>query len=127
MANSRVSAANHEYAIVDTVPGSEGYFTNEVDVRLKSKNDKLRKLFFSIREAAADVSAAPSAGSTVAVVLQFRCPGDEGWTNYVPLDGSELAIGNRLILEDIGAGVFWRAGVVSDGFTSGSVKFGFDW
>jgi hypothetical protein len=127
MANSRSSGANKEYATVDTRPTSAGYFTNEVDVRLLSKNDKVKKLFFSIRETAADISAAPSALSTITVVLQFRCPGDAAWTDYVDLAGSSLAIGNRLIIEDGGAGVFWRAGVRDDEYTSGSVTFGFDW
>ena len=127
MANSKDSTANREYATVDTLPGSAGYFTNEVDVRLKRKNDKVHCIFFSIREEEADLSEAPSTGSTITVNLQFKCPGDSAWTNYVPLDGSSFAIGNRVAIEDIGAGVLWRAGVVSDGFTSGSVIFGFDW
>ena len=126
MANERFSSANHEYATVDEVPDGNGYFTNEVDVRLVSKRG-ISKIFFSIREGASDVSAAASALSTVTPVLQFRCPGDAGWTDFVPLDGSTLAIGNRIALEDMGAGVFWRAGVVSDGYTSGSIRFGFDW
>jgi len=127
MANSRSSGANYEYATVDTLPGAAGYFTNEVDVRLKSKNDKVHRIFFSIREEEADLSAAPSTGSTITVNLQFKCPGDSGWTNYVPLDGSSFVIGNRVAIEDIGAGVLWRAGVASDGYTDGSVTFGFDW
>lgn len=127
MANSRASSANYEYATVDEAPDENGYFTNDVDVRSLWKVSRVSKLFFSMREAEADISAAPSALSTATVVLQFRCPGDAGWTDFVPLDGSALAIGNRIALEDMGAGVLWRAGVVSDGYTSGSVRFGFDW
>ena len=125
MANSRSSGDNYEYATVDTLPTSAGYFTKSIDARHKLKRND--KLFFSIREAAADVSAAPSALSSVTVVLQFMCPGDSAWSDFVPLDGSSFAIGNRVEIEDRGAGVQWRAGVRSDEYTSGSVRFGFDW
>ena len=127
MANSRSSGTNHEYATVDTRPTSAGYFTNAFCPRDKAKNAKVGKIFFSIREASADISANPSALSTITVGLQFKCANDAGWTDFVDMAGSTLAIGNRIALEDVGAGVFWRAGVVDDGFTSGSVTFGFDW
>jgi hypothetical protein len=126
MANSRNSGTNYEYATVDTRPTYLGYFTNRVCPRDK-KNLNVHKLFFSIREASADISANPSALSTVTVVVQFQCTGDAGWTDYKPLDGTSFETGNRVALEDYGAGVFWRAGVVDDGYTSGSVTFGFDW
>jgi len=125
MANSKSSGINKEYATVDTQPTSAGYFTNEVNVRTKLKRNA--KLFFSIRETEADVSAAPSALSSITVVLQFKCPDDLGWTDYIDLAGSTLAIGNRVQLDDNGAGVLWRAGVRDDEYTSGSVTFGFDW
>ena len=125
MANTRSSGTNHEYATVDTTPTSAGYFTNSVNLREKMSRGII-KLFFSIREASADISAAPSALSTVTVSLQFKCPGDAGWTDYVDFAGADLAIGNRVILDDMGL-VEWRAGVVDDNFTSGSVTFGFDW
>lgn len=127
MANSKDSAANKEYATVDTLPGAAGYFTNEVDPRYLLKTMKIHKLFFSIRETNSDISAAPSALSTVTVVLQFKCNGDDGWSDFVPLDGSSFTIGNRVCLEDMGANIKWRAGVVSDGYSSGAVTFGFDW
>lgn len=127
MANSRSSGTNYEYATVDTNPGSAGYFTNYICPRDKHKTGKVGKIFFSVREAAADISAAPSALSSITVTLQYRCQGDAGWTDYVDLAGSTFAIGNRVVMEDLGNGVDWRAGVVSDGFTSGSVTFGFDW
>lgn len=127
MANERNQGVNKEYATVDTNPGSAGYFTNVVDIRHLNKTEKISKIFFSIREHEADISAAPSALSSVTVVLQFKCDGDNAWSDYVSLAGEALAIGNRLAIEDTGAGVSWRAGVVSDGYTSGSVTFGFDW
>ena len=127
MANARSSGTNYEYATVDTLPGAAGYFTNSICPRDKAKTDKVKKIFFSIRETNADISAAPSDLSTITVVLQYKCQGDAGWSDYVDFAGSSLAIGNRMALEDNGNGVDWRAGVVSDGYTSGSVTFGFDW
>lgn len=127
MANSKDSAGNHKYATVDTVPDGDGYFTDEVCPRDLQKSQKVGKVYFSIREAVADISAAPSSASVITVQLQFRCPGDSGWSNYVPLDASSLAIGNRVALEDSGRDVIWRAGVASDEYTSGAITFGFDW
>ena len=127
MANGRSSGTNYEYATVDTNPGASGYFTNSICPRDKFKTDKVKQIFFSIRESAADISAAPSALSTITVVLQYKCQGDAAWTDYIDLAGSTFAIGNRVVLEDIGNGVDWRAGVRDDEFTSGSVTFGFDW
>ena len=127
MANSRSSGTNYEYATVDRRPTSAGYFTNSICPRDKHRVGKVSKIFFSIREASADISANPSALSTITVGLQFKCEGDAGWTDFVDLAGGTLAIGNRIALDDMGAGVHWRAGVVDDAYTSGSVTFGFDW
>jgi hypothetical protein len=118
MANSLDSGTNHEFAKVDATPATGGYFTNHVDIRDKEKKG-ISKVFFSIREA--------STASVIAVILQFMCPGDSGWTTYVPLDGSTFAIGNRVSLEDFGVDIQWRAGVLVAGYTSGAVNFGFDW
>jgi len=121
MANSKVSGAFHEYAVVNTAPApdSGGYYTNVISPR----KSKIRKLYFSIRETVDDSSV-----SVIVVALQFRCIKDSRWTDYVPLDGSSFAIGNRVVLEDMGEGIQWRAGVVDDSdFTSGSLTFGFDW
>jgi hypothetical protein len=118
MANSLDSGTNHEFAKVDTTPATGGYFTNAVDMRGKHLKG-ITKVFFSIREA--------STASVITVILQFMCPGDAQWTTFVSLDGSSLAIGNRLCLEDFGVDVQWRAGVLVAGYTSGSVVFGFDW
>jgi len=127
MANEKITGANKEYAIVDTQPGSAGYFTNEVNIRHLQKTEKVSKVFFSIREHEADISAAPSALSVITVVLQFKCDGDHAWSDFIPLDSSEFVIGNRVVIEDTGANVVWRAGVRDDEYTSGSVTFGFDW
>jgi hypothetical protein len=128
MANTKYSGIYKEYAKVDTLPGATGFFTNEVCLRDKVRAGLTKGImYFSIREATADVSEAPSALSTITVALQFKCEDDADWTDFVDLAGSSLAIGNRLIIEDTGAGVRWRAGVRSDEYTSGSVMFGFDW
>jgi hypothetical protein len=129
MANSRNSKEYCEYATVDTKPTSAGYFTNPICPRTIVSGGKTigGKIYFSIRETESDISAAPSALSSVTVVLQYKNPDDEAWTDFVPLDGSSLAIGNRVLIEESANGVLWRAGVASDGFTSGSVTFGFDW
>ena len=128
MANRRTSTEFAEYVTVDTAPESvdTGYFTNAISIRKIRKDKKIRRVFFSIREFEADPSEA-SAASDLTVTLQFKCPGDEGWTDYVSLDGSTLAIGNRLMMEDLGAGIYWRAGIKPDNFASGQVRFGFDW
>jgi len=126
MANSRTSGAFKEYATVDTLPTGLGYFTNTVNVRAIRKTNKELRIYFSIREEEADSSEA-SDTSTMTVTLQYMCDGDSGWQDYVPLDGSALAVGNRVVIEDSGAAVLWRAGVKDGEFTSGSLTFGFDW
>ena len=128
MSNSRTSGEFKEYATVDTLPDSvdTGYFTNVVCIRDIQKKFKTNRVFFSIRELEADPSETSDA-SVATVTLQFKCPGDAGWTDFVALDGSSLAIGNRLRIEDTGAGILWRAGIKPDDFTSGQVIFGFDW
>jgi hypothetical protein len=124
MANEKSSSTNKLYATVDTDPEADGYFTDILDPRELMKTNKVSKVFFSIREAG-DTQSVDA--SVITVVLQFKCDGDDRWQTYVPLDGSSLAIGNRIALEDFGANVKWRAGVENDGYISGSVTFGFDW
>ena len=126
MANSRSSGAFKEYATVDTAPAGLGYFTNEVCLRDLRNTTNINRMYFSIRESEADSSAA-SDTSTMTVTLQFKCDGDAGWQDYVFLDGSTLAVGNRCVIEDTGAAVRWRAGVKDGEFTSGEITFGFDW
>ncbi len=126
MANRRSSGTFKEYATVDTVPDGLGYFTNSVDLRALRKDNKEFRVYFSIREYEADSSAA-SDTSEMTVTLQFQCEGDLGWQDYVPLDGSTLAVGNRVVIEDSGAAVLWRAGIKDFEYTSGSITFGFDW
>jgi hypothetical protein len=129
MANSKSSGPFKEYATIDTQPsGSElGYWTNEVCLRDKV-NDGISKgkMYFSIRENESDSSGA-SDTSSMTVTLQFKCDGDAGWQDFVDFGGNELAVGNRIEVEDTGAAVRWRAGVKDGDYTSGSLTFGFDW
>jgi hypothetical protein len=129
MANRKSSGIHKEYATVDAAPsGAElGYWTKAVCLRDKIKDGLAKdKMFFSIRNEEADSSQA-SDTSTMTVSLQFQCDGDLGWQDYVDLAAAELAVGNRLVIEDAGAGVRWRAGVKDGHYTSGSITFGFDW
>lgn len=126
MANRRSQGEFKEYATVDTVPTGLGYFTEALDLRSLRKVKKELRVYFSIREWEADSSAA-SDTSEMTVTLQFKCEGDAGWQDYVSLDGSTLAVGNRVEIRDSGAAVLWRAGVKWYEYTSGSVTFGFDW
>jgi len=127
MANSRDSDHYKEYATVDTAPsGSElGYWTNEVCPRDKWKDGAPGKLYFSIRESDTDSSAASST-SVMTVTLQFKCDGDAGWQDYYN-GGTAYVAGDRVLIEDTGAAVRYRAGVKDGDFTSGSLTFGFDW
>jgi hypothetical protein len=126
MANSKSSGEFYEYATVDTNPDSDGFWTNEISIRYKRRKSKIEGVVFSIREYEPDSSGA-SDTSVATVSLQFKCPGDLGWQDYKPLDGSTFAVGNRIFLEDVSAGVVWRAGVKDGDFSSGSITFGFDW
>ena len=128
MANTKSSDEYYEYATVDTAPGAAGYFTNPVSGR----HEKVEKLFFSIREPSASVAT---------VTIQFKCTGDAGWQDYTQsqkqilgpnsADVSDVEetfiVGNRIVIEDSGPGVQWRAGVKQGDYTSGTVTFGFDW
>jgi len=128
MANARSSGEYYEFITVDTQPDSTdvGYWTNTVSIKEIRNKHKITGIYFSIREFEADASDASDA-SDITVKLQFMCAGDAGWTDYVSLDGSSLAIGNRLFIEDISSQTVWRAGVIADDFQSGQIRLGFDW
>lgn len=125
MANRKITTAYSSYAHVDVAPGADGFFTEAVTPRRLKDN-----LFFSIREAESEESGVEeSSGSTtdITVVLQFQCKGDDIWQNYNYNDGAELVPGDRFKIDDSAAAVRWRAGVLYGGYTSGAVRFGFDW
>lgn len=121
MANSRKSGEYYEYAVVDTAPGSAGYYTNVVQPRKLG----IGKLFFSIRNTDIEDSSG-AANASVVVTLQFKCVGDADWQDYYN-DGNDFEIGQRECIEAYAGGVSWRAGVKDQDYTSGSVIFGFDW
>lgn len=111
MANSQTSGDYKEYATVNTTPPAEGYWTNQLGLRRK----KIAYAFFSIR------------GTGVATVtLQFKCEGDSDWTDFNN-DGTTFVTGDRKVLEGNAGNVLWRAGVKQADYTSGEVRFGFDW
>jgi len=119
MANSRDSAPYREYVTVNAEPAGTGYYTNTVFIRDKD----LEHIFFSVRETG-------SAAGVMTITLQFRCTGDDAWTDYDTYDEE-----CRKVIEGGAAGVQWRAGVKSDdssgvatqNYTSGEFTFGFDW
>lgn len=125
MANSKVSNDYYEYATVDTAPDSaeEGYFTEPLSARKLHKNKNVKGFFFSVRESSNDWS---TDASVITVQLQFKCAGDDRWQKYYN-GGTDFVAGDRVFIEDTGANIWWRAGVHYDGYTSGSLTFGFDW
>ena len=126
MANAITQSGEYrEYARIDTAPGAGGYWTNAVSISDLKTGKSIKRIFFSIREEQADPGSIDD--SDVTVTLQFRCTDNDRWTDYVFLDGSTLAIGNRLKIDDDGAAAEWRAGVKEGDYTSGSVLVGFDW
>ncbi len=109
MANARTTDDYYQYATVDSAPGAGGYFTNAVGIRqLKG----VEAIHFSIR-----------GSGQMNVTLQFRCPGDSGWTDYNAYNTSSI----RKLITGGAAGVQWRAGVKLNDYTSGECIFGFDW
>jgi len=125
MANRKITTAYSSYAHVDVAPGVDGFFTEAVTPRRLKDN-----LFFSIREAESEESGVEESSSSITditVVLQFQCKGDDIWQNYNYNDGAELVPGDRFKIDDSAAAVRWRAGVLYGGYTSGAVRFGFDW
>lgn len=112
MANSKITTARQEYAEVDTAPDANGFYTNPVT--LHTKPDK--RVSFSIRGT-----------GVIVVVLQYKCALDNTWMTYVNANVT-VDKGCRFQMEDFSQGIEWRAGVVAAAdYTSGSLKFGFDW
>jgi len=109
MANAKTTDDYYQYATVDTDPTSAGYYTNAVGIRqLKG----VEEIYFSIR-----------GSGQMNVTLQFKCPGDSGWTDYNAYNTSSI----RKKITGGAAGVQWRAGVKEGDRISGECIFGFDW
>ena len=112
MGNKRSDDSQYEYATVDTAPGADGYFTSIIDSAKISVGWK--RLYFSTR------------GSGVMIItLQFKCIGDDDWSDYDSYTSTDSC--KRKIIEGGVGGIQWRAGVKQEDYTSGSMRFGFDW
>ena len=108
MANSKTTSDYIQYATVDTDPGGNGYFTDELNLRGK----KMTVVYFSVRGT-----------GTMTVVLQFKGEGDVTYTDYATTTNN-----GRAALKGGGAGVKWRAGIKNTAaYRNGSKTFGFDW
>ena len=118
MANTQSSGSYYSYATVDTAPGAAGWWTKKVCPRQIDEKKGGRDVYFSIRDLGTAFDAV--------ITIQFKCTdgstADTDWTDY----DSTSAV-QRQILDDRGAGVFWRAGIKQNDYVSGTVKFGFDW
>lgn len=115
-ANSQSSNASYEYATVNTDPGAlatDVYGTNEINPKYLSKvgTSGATNIWFSI-----------GGSGVMTVTLQFKRLVDSAWIDY-----EDYASNNRLLLEDRGHGVIWRAIVKGTNYTSGTKIFGFDW
>ena len=116
MANQKANGSRYSYASIDTAPGTDGYWCDSVSMSAK----KTDALFFSQREDGVGV-----------VTLQFKTPeaGSE-WTDYATTLTFEE--GARFRIDDMAAGVKWRAGIKEDTsadptYTSGTIIVGLDW
>ena len=110
MANSQTSSNFYEYATVNVAPPAAGYASEAVDTRALRKLS-VERIFFSIR-----------GSGQATVTLQFKCPGDSGWTDYADYNSS-----TRKLIHAGAADMEWRAIVKSGAYVSGEVTFGLDW
>ena len=111
MANTTNSGSHFADATVDTAPGADGYFTGSVGMNER----KREKIFFSVRE------TGDSSAFTATITLQFKTDRDSDWQDYKTYTSID-----REVIE-MNAGTQWRAGVKNGDYTSGTVRFGFDW
>jgi len=107
MANLKDTGRRYKDAIVDTAPGADGFATNIVKGSTKGSG----YLVFSVRGM-----------GDATVTLQFKGLGDSSWT-----DLKTYITNDRELLEGSGNGVEWRAIIKDTNYTSGTIKFGFDW
>jgi len=114
--NAKLNGPRYKYAKIDTAPGSGGYWSDSVSMSKENAN----QLFFS-----------RSGAGIGTVVIQYQLPHTgAGWIDYdSPIS---LVDGVRCRLDDMAAGVKWRAGIEEDTsadstYTSGTIIVGFDW
>ena len=111
MANAKLNGERFRYASIDTAPGADGYWSDAVSMSKVNANE----LFLNV-----------SGGGSATVVIQYKLPHTGAiWTDYTTSE--TLETGARFRLDDHGAGVKWRVGVKSGGYSSGDVVVGFDW
>lgn len=107
MANTSVSEEYRRKAIIDTAPGSEGFWLPSVSIR----QQQVDRLFFSIK-----------GNQNAIVTLQFKHTDDTDWTNY-----DTYTLNGRYVVQGGGAATEWRAGVEAGNYTSGITEITFDW
>jgi len=101
MANRKFSGNTYRGAVINTGPGSAGYWSESV----KATDHNAHALILSI--------SGIFAGT---VRLQYRAVNDPGWTTYKTYDDTD-----REIIEDH-TDCEWRVGMSSGGFTSGEAR-----
>ena len=116
MANSQLNGERYAYASIDTAPGAAGYWSKPVAL----SQERVSAIFFT-----------RSGAGVGTVTIQYKLPHTGSvWTDYdSPIS---LTDGVRCRLDDMGAGVKWRAGIKEDTsadstYTNGTVIVGFDW
>ncbi len=116
MANTKLNGTRHAYASIDTAPGVGGYWCDSVSMSAKNAT----QLVFS------------RSGEGVGIVaLQYQLPhAGATWIDYdSPIS---LVDGVRAVVDDMSAGVKWRAGIKEDNsanpgrYESGTIIVGFE-
>lgn len=113
MANVNTSGSGYEKVVIDTNPGTDGFFTNPV-VQRKGAGKVVDKLFLLVQGT-----------GEFTPILQFKMKADTGWTDYV--DGSELPIGTLKEVNANAGNLLWRAGIKQGWFTSGTAVISIIW
>lgn len=107
MANRKVKGNTYRGAIIDTAPGTSGYFTDAVSASAHN----VGKLYYSVVGI-----------FNATVTLQFRLAADPTWTDY----GDPITDTDRQIIEDY-SNTEWRIGVKSGDYTSGTARVRIDY
>jgi len=110
MANTSLNSDRYRYISIDTAPGASGAWSDAVSMSAV----KGGPIWFSRR-----------GGGNGTVTIQYKTKWDTEWRDLTT--DVDLADGVRCILDDMGAGVAWRAGIKSGGYTDGTIIVGFDW
>ena len=106
MANRRIKGNTYRGALIDTAPGTAGYYSEAVNAR----EHFVGKMHLSI-----------CGIFSATVTLQFRRPELNTWTVYDTY--TDVA---REIIEDY-SDTEWRVGVASGGYASGTARVAIDY